>query len=245
MITADVSRLAARNLREAKLRTALTTIGVAIGVGALTCMVSFGLGIQEQLFGQFLKSGLFDTITVTSARLGLGPGMRGRPERSGSENTPGATQAKTTAPLLDDDALKKFAAIDRVREVYPNVRVPVEIKYGSFSEFTAAAGIPMSARNEGAFRNMSRGSFFAADAADACILVQNLAARMVEGDTGKLIGRKVTLSFASSPARSPEAAAFTLGGISLKREEREFTVAGILESGPGMGFGLILRLWSL
>jgi len=83
MIAVDISRLAARNLREAKLRTALTTTGVAIGVGALTCMVSFGVGIQEQLFGQFLKSGLFDTITVTSARLGVGPGMRGQPERAG------------------------------------------------------------------------------------------------------------------------------------------------------------------
>ena len=239
MIAVDISRLAARNLREAKLRTSLTAIGVAIGVGALTCMVSFGLGIQEQLFGQFLKSGLFDTVTVTSARLGFGPGMRGRPDRVASQNTPGAPQARAPAPLLDDEAVNKFAAIDRVKEVYPNVRVPVELKYGSFSEFTAAGGIPMSARNEGVFRSMSRGSFIAADAADACILVQNLAARMVEGDTGKLIGKKITLGFASSSTRSPEAVPFMPGGLSLKREEREFTVAGVLESSPGMGFGLI------
>jgi putative ABC transport system permease protein len=239
MIALDISRLAARNLREAKLRTALTTTGVAIGVGALTCMVSFGVGIQEQLFGQFLKSGLFDTITVTSARLGVGPGMRGRPERAASPSAPGAAKAKAPAPLLDDDALRKFAAIDRVREAYPNVRVPVEIKYGSFSEFTAAAGIPMSARNEGVFRNMSRGSFFPGDAADTCILSQNLADRMAEGDTGKLIGTKVRLSFASSAAGPPEATAFTLGGISLKREEKEFTIAGVLESGTSMGFGML------
>jgi putative ABC transport system permease protein len=239
MIAVDISRLAARNLREAKLRTALTTTGVAIGVGALTCMVSFGVGIQEQLFGQFLKSGLFDTITVTSARLGVGPGMGGRPERTASSNASGAAKARTPAPLLDDDALKKLATIDRVREVYPNVRVPVEIKYGSFSEFTVAAGVPMSARNEGVFRNISRGSFFPDDAAAACILSQNLAERMAEGNTGKLIGRKIRLSFAASPARSPEAPAFTLGGISLKREEKEFTIAGVLESGSSMGFGML------
>jgi len=239
MIAVDISRLAARNLREAKLRTALTTTGVAIGVGALTCMVSFGVGIQEQLFGQFLKSGLFDTITVTSARLGIGPGMRGRPERAASPNAHGGAKAMAPAPLLDDDALKKFAAIDRVREVYPNVRVPVEIRYGSFSEFTAAAGVPMSARNEGVFRNMSRGSFFLGDTADACILSQNLADRMAEGDAGKLIGRKVRLSFAFSTAGSPEATPFTIGGISLKREEKEFTIAGVLESGPSMGFGML------
>jgi ABC-type lipoprotein release transport system permease subunit len=125
MIAADLSRLAARNLRQAKLRTTLTTAGVAIGVGALTCMVSFGLGIQEQLLGQFLKSGLFDTITVTSGRLGFGPGFRGRPEQSHST-------AGTPAPALDNEALKKFAAIDHVKEVYPNVRVPVEISTARF-----------------------------------------------------------------------------------------------------------------
>jgi putative ABC transport system permease protein len=232
MIAADLSRLAARNLRQAKLRTTLTTAGVAIGVGALTCMVSFGLGIQEQLLGQFLKSGLFDTITVTSGRLGFGPGFRGRPEQSHST-------AGTPAPALDDEALKKFAAIDHVKEVYPNVRVPVEIRYGSFSEFTTAAGVPMSSGNEGVFRNMFRGTFFPAGTADACVLNQNLAKRMIDGDTGNLIGKKVRLSYASSVAPSTGATPFAMGGLNLQREERDFTIAGVLESVPAAGLGLL------
>ena len=42
------SALALRNLRQAKLRTALTTLGVAIGIASLAGMVSLGVGLEEQ-----------------------------------------------------------------------------------------------------------------------------------------------------------------------------------------------------
>jgi ABC-type lipoprotein release transport system permease subunit len=45
----DIIALAWRNLRQAKLRTALTVTGVIIGVAALITMVSFGLGLQQNI----------------------------------------------------------------------------------------------------------------------------------------------------------------------------------------------------
>ena len=45
----DIVALAWRNLRQAKLRTALTTLGVVIGVAAIITMVSFGIGLQENI----------------------------------------------------------------------------------------------------------------------------------------------------------------------------------------------------
>jgi ATP-binding cassette subfamily B protein len=47
MIISDTVHLALRNLREAVLRTALTSLGVAIGVASLVGMVSFGVALQE------------------------------------------------------------------------------------------------------------------------------------------------------------------------------------------------------
>ena len=68
MTIGDTVHLALRNLNQAKLRTALTVLGVSIGIASLAGMVSLGLGLQEQFVGRFTKSGMFDAITVMIVR---------------------------------------------------------------------------------------------------------------------------------------------------------------------------------
>src|SRR5438477_5378798 len=64
----DIMALAWRNLRQAKLRTALTVIGVVIGVAAIITMVSLGLGLQRNIIANALsKLDLFTRITVWGA----------------------------------------------------------------------------------------------------------------------------------------------------------------------------------
>src|SRR3712207_2172766 len=60
----DLLRLALRNLREAKLRAALTTMGVIIGVAVIVTMVSFGLGLQRNVVERFHELDLFNEINV-------------------------------------------------------------------------------------------------------------------------------------------------------------------------------------
>jgi ABC-type lipoprotein release transport system permease subunit len=65
---ADTLALALRNLRQAKLRTALTAVGVVIGVAAIISMVSFGLGLQQNIIANALsKLEVFTSITVFGA----------------------------------------------------------------------------------------------------------------------------------------------------------------------------------
>ena len=49
----DIFYLALRNLRQAKLRAVLTTMGVVVGVAVIVTMVSFGLGSAAQHVGAF------------------------------------------------------------------------------------------------------------------------------------------------------------------------------------------------
>ena len=56
----DTIGLALRNLGQAKLRTALTTLGVSIGIASLAGMVSLGVGLQDQFVERFTRSGMFD-----------------------------------------------------------------------------------------------------------------------------------------------------------------------------------------
>ena len=64
----DLTELALRNLRESLLRNSLTTVGISVGVASLVAMLSLGIGLQQMASRRLVKSGLFDTIVVTSRR---------------------------------------------------------------------------------------------------------------------------------------------------------------------------------
>jgi ABC-type lipoprotein export system ATPase subunit len=64
----DLAELALRNLRESLLRNSLTTMGISVGVASLVAMLSLGIGLQQLISRRLMKSGLFDTVVVTSRR---------------------------------------------------------------------------------------------------------------------------------------------------------------------------------
>ncbi len=64
----DLAELAVRNLRESILRNSLTTVGISVGVASLVAMLSLGIGLQQLATRRLVKSGLFDTVVVTSRR---------------------------------------------------------------------------------------------------------------------------------------------------------------------------------
>ena len=70
MTWADTLRLAFRNLGQARVRTALTVGGVAIGIASLSGLVSLGVGLLEQLVVRVGKSGRVDAITGRAMRWG-------------------------------------------------------------------------------------------------------------------------------------------------------------------------------
>jgi putative ABC transport system permease protein len=238
MIISDTVHLALRNLREAVLRTALTSLGVAIGIASLVGMVSFGVALQEQIVGNFLRSGVFDSITVTPGMPAAARNLRlktARRELGAATKSKGADRPEAAHAPLDDEALKKLAALDRVIEVYPNIRVPVEIKYGQFSEFSGAVGVPMSARGEGAFQNIACGQFFPNDTGDDCMLNLDFARRITDEDVKDLIGKELTLGFANSVNKGQANLIEAMGGVSFQRLEKKFRIVGIVERQPGLG----------
>ncbi len=77
----DMAELGFENLRRTKLRTFLTVLGVVIGIGALTSMVSFGTGMQKNITDAFKQNDLFTSLYVTSGDVNLGDVMGGDHER--------------------------------------------------------------------------------------------------------------------------------------------------------------------
>jgi putative ABC transport system permease protein len=240
MTLGDTVHLALRNLGQAKLRTALTTMGVSIGIASLAGMVSLGVGLQDQVVGRLLKSGVFDAVTVMPASRGglvamFGRGGGGGVRREGSGfgaqrgvsrgNGSSASPDKPAA-ALDDDAIKAIAALPDVKDVYPNIRVPVEVRYELFSEGNVATGVPMSSKDEGAFQTITYGTFFINDTDNACMLSLDVAKEINDTDPKALIGQIMTLAYAaSSPTGMPQ------------RVEAKYTVVGIVEREQGGGIG--------
>jgi putative ABC transport system permease protein len=253
----DTVSLAVRNLGQAKLRTTLTTLGVAIGIASLSGMVSLGVGLQEQFVGRFTNAGLFDVVTVTSTRsmtagFRFGRGGRGRAavpfgrrgggpdglRGAGAGDVPSAPVAPDP-PLapLDEAAIASIAALPHVKEVYPNIRVPVQLTYGGLSEFGTLVGIPMSTRGQGAFQTMKFGAFFESDADRGCILSLDLASRMVEGDANALVGQELTYSYSAKAEAGTEALSVPGLPMQVKRVPVTCRITGIVERDPSPGLG--------
>jgi putative ABC transport system permease protein len=168
MKTYDMAELAVRNLRESILRNSLTTVGISVGVASLVAMLSLGIGLQQLAGRRLQKSGLFDTVVVTSRR-----DLRGF-NRSEEDNGPTPVES----PALDETARQKIAQLPSVLEAYPDIRFITEIRYEDKPHLTMVAGLPFSARNNDAFDGM-QGSFFSSDTAAEVILQKSFAAQLL------------------------------------------------------------------
>lgn len=246
----DLTELAARNLREAVLRNSLTTLGIAVGVASLVAMLSLGVGLQELASTRLSRSGLFDAVFVTTQS-----NMRafGGPPRP-------AAQRISTQPArkLDDEARQQLAKIKNVVEVYPEVRFPTEVQFEGKPYMTSVAGIPASARRDGAFDEM-KGSFFSGPGANEAIL-QIEFARDLSKQTDSLIGKDLLLRYAEKQALPADDAAAEAtinrsaasrtaandsaandgpasGGFSLVPRELKLRIIGVVETEPATGFG--------
>src|ERR671914_1369129 len=122
----DILHLALRNLRQAKLRAILTTMGVIVGVAVIVTMVSFGLGLQSNMLERFKALDLFNEVLVYGRGLSNLAGLD-RPTRRDEDGrrNQGARGNRTPTRILDDAGIKEMAAIDGVAYVEPSVNFPV------------------------------------------------------------------------------------------------------------------------
>ena len=247
----DTLDLALRNLGQAKLRTSLTMLGVSIGIASLSGMVSLGVGLQDQFVGRFTRSGMFDSINVLpgTARVAIGPGGRGRGTAPfGQRETRPAEMGP--ARELNEETLKEIAALPRVRDVYPSLRVPLQVKFGTLTEFATASAVPVSAAGEGVYQSIPHGRFFASDDEAACMLSLDYAKRMNDASPGSLVGQQLTLSYPSGPPQTPAQgmppraeATCTIIGI-VERETGPFAAVGGPVSGLMVPMGRAKAMWS-
>jgi putative ABC transport system permease protein len=170
----DLTELALRNLRESVLRNSLTTVGISVGVASLVAMLSLGTGLQQLFSRRLAKSGLFDTILVSSRRE-----LRGMP-REEERNGPAPGESR----VLDEPARQEIERLPNVLEAYPDIRFITELRYEDKPHLTMISALPSSAQSNDAFDGM-QGSFFSSDMAAQVILQKSFAEELL-GKTPRL-----------------------------------------------------------
>jgi putative ABC transport system permease protein len=234
MKAGDLAELALRNLREAVLRSSLTTLGVAVGVASLVAWLSLGVGLQTLATKRLSNSGLFDTVIVTQKR-----------SQQNRRRPPAEASPEAGARVLDDQAKKEFEKLPNVLEVYSQVRFPTEVRYDGAPYSTIVAGIPASAKGNGSFDEM-QGSFFSGPDADEAI-VQIEFARDLSAQPSSLIGKDLVVRYAERQALPTSAGPANGdgngngeengGGFSVVPKEKKLRIVGIVETEPAAGFG--------
>jgi putative ABC transport system permease protein len=188
----DLTELALRNLRESVLRNSLTTVGISVGVASLVAMLSLGIGLQQMASRRLVKSGLFDTVVVTSRRDLRGMGRE--EERSGP--SPGESR------VLDEAARLEIEHMPNVSEAYPDIRFVTELRFDEKPHMTMVSAMPDSAKSNDAFEGML-GTFFSSDSAPEAILQKSFAAEIL-GKTPALGAPEPTVASLAQPLLGKE-----------------------------------------
>lgn len=126
MTVNDGARIALRALGANKLRTALTMLGVIIGVGAVIALMSIGRGAQEQIISRIRGMGT-NLLFITPGSINQG-GVR-----SGQGQAP-------TLTLEDAQAIADPSNVPTVALVAPEITTGGQIAFGPNNTFTRIVG---------------------------------------------------------------------------------------------------------
>ena len=152
----DLTQLALSNLWRTKLRSTLTILGVVIGIGALSSMVSFGVGLQKNLTDAFEKNDLFTSLNVTSKKINLEEVSSGNFDQISREI--GQTQTP-----LNDSVVNMIREMPGVAVAFPEIRFPVKISFRGKETTLNLSALPMGMKDFYPFNEIEKGRFFSND----------------------------------------------------------------------------------
>ena len=152
MKIADILSLAVSNMTQNKLRTAVTIIGVAIGIGSLSSMVSIGQGISTNISNTLVSNDVFTGMTVS----------RRDADYSNYGELGNSIYDEKIVPL-NDSAVMEIEKIPQVTVVFPETIKYAEIVFGNRKMKSNIKSVPALMGSFKPFDNMPYGKFYTKD----------------------------------------------------------------------------------
>jgi len=163
----DLLLLSTREFSSRPMRTALTILGVSVGIGAVLFLVSLGYGLQNAVLNRI-------TTTDSLLTLDVGPGP-------------------SNIVVLDRAKLDEIAAIPEVSEISPVFNLSGQISYGDLTGDSLIYGVDSAFfRLSGTVPKY--GEVFGPEDSYGAV-VSSAAAKLFNLTPEEVIGKKVSLSF--------------------------------------------------
>jgi len=199
----DILHLALRNLRQAKLRATLTTMGVIVGVAVIVTMISFGLGLQSNMLGRFKALDFFNESQVFGQELSTLAGLDRPPRQEDGRQDRSVRADRRPTRILDDAGIKEIAAISGVAYIEPNVNFPVYVRSNGrlLTQNVGGANIPNSATR---FQHFAAGQMIGSPTADEAVVSERFVRDFGYEKPADAIGKTLELLAPPSGKNSDE-----------------------------------------
>lgn len=246
----DILHLALRNLRQAKLRAVLTTMGVIVGVAVIVTMVSFGLGLQGNMLARFKALDLFSEIRVFGRSLSsMASAGAERSARDGERREGRSNSGNAPSRILDDAAITEIGKIQGVAYVEPSINFTAYVRANGkvLTQQVSGAMVPNSSTR---FQEFISGQMISAPDADEVVVTERFARDFGYENLADAAGQTIEFLAPPSANKGDENEAQTsFFGIPLGEPEPDenatglvahtFKISGVLKTelkeGPGQG----------
>jgi len=121
----DLLHLSTSNLLKRKLRTALTVMGVTIGVASIVVMVSLGLGLSKSMTDQMATYSDLTSVTV----------------RDNQYYNYGSDSKDDETIHLDDKAIESIRTLNNVIDIFPIISKDCIVKSGNYTSWVTLNGV--------------------------------------------------------------------------------------------------------
>lgn len=194
----DAINMGLYNLKRAILRTILTTLGVVVGIATLSSMISFGAGMEKNVLESFKKNDLFTSMVVSSKKIDIEAAMEG--DVSSLKDT----SEKFT--VLNDSSLKLIQNLPEVEIAFPEISLPVRLKFRDVDVRTNVAALPYKMGELPPFNTIAYGKFLSSDSCSDMVVSNRMLKRLKiiikEKDTKELTKKEIENGYKLLPIDS-------------------------------------------
>lgn len=166
----DIIAIAFSNLTSNKLRTALTVIGIGVGIATVVFLVSLGYGLQELSLKRIASIEAVNTVNVSAG--------------------------KVAAPDLA--FIDKYKADSRVEKVLPVNSLPVQINFNGKKIDGVSSIVPSDFFSLEGLKSET-GDFYKADAIKSVVVSSGIV-KALDTESGKLIGQELPIRLVTRDA---------------------------------------------
>ena len=207
-------RIGAASIRRRKLRTSLSSAGVAIGIGVMAIIVSFATGVQDSLTNAFSITGQLDQVSVGDSNFGLSD--------------------PTKHKSLDNAALSQLSALPHVKDAYGSLLMEGSMSSGTISltNVYLSSGAPLNETPKALAKFLVAGNFPSSDSANEVMISADTAGKLGFSPSAA-VGKKLTFS-AQYPGLFIGGTGQQPAGTSLPLE---MTIVGIVTNASNIGGG--------